>query len=35
MGAFLGLCRQAAEVDRVLPAVLFSGIVGPLSEDIS
>ncbi len=34
MGAFLGLCRQAAEVDRVLSTVLFSGIVGPLSEDI-
>ena len=34
IGAFVGLCRQAAEVDRVVPAVLLTGIVGPTGEDV-
>jgi len=28
-----GLCRRAAEVDRVLPAVLFTGIGSPPGGD--
>lgn len=32
--AFRGLCRQATEVDRVLSAVLFTGIMGPPGGDV-
>ena len=31
--AFPGLGRQAGEVDGIVSAVLFAGIVGPPSED--